>query len=691
MKSLRGALVMAMTAGALVILPMSNTRVTRVVSREGAAQSSDPKTIYTPQQKEYWLSADEFGYVRPGVNITVNSITQVGPGSHPVVDITMTDDLGQPLDRQGKITPGVVEAEFIIARYNPDSRDYTNYTSIAFGPGAPPTPLHDVGGTWQDIDLGHSVYTFGLAMPASLQVTDTQTLGIYASRSLKDIIGKDYDAPSVIQSFRPDGGTVGPSFDALDISACNTCHNPLSMHGQFGPPIQDVKLCVMCHTPDFPLTSTGQSLNFKVFIHKLHAGANLPSVQAGTPYVISPGTDFSTVVFPQDIRNCATCHTTPAGTGTTWYTYPGRAACQSCHDNVDFATGANHPAGPQADDSRCASCHQPQGVEYDASIMGAHTIEYKSTQLHGLTMEILSVSNSAPGQAPVVVYQVKDKNGISLDPRPFDTLRFTMSGPSTDYGIKPISESAQATTTWDGTKATYAFQTPIPADATGTWAMTCDVEWAVVLHRGDGQPDITDFTESPLNPVYYMAVTDPQPVPRRVVVDLANCNTCHDRLALHGGQRLNTQGCVICHNAVNDDSHRRPADQNPPESISMQRLIHRIHTGENLVQDYTVYGFGGSKHTFNDVLFPGDRRDCAKCHAADTQQVSANPPAGLLPTTTLRDWYTPMQHYAAACLGCHDSKPAAAHAFTMTAPFGEACASCHGVDAEFAVDKVHAR
>ena len=67
------------------------------------------------------------------------------------------------------------------------------------------------------------------------------------------------------------------------------------------------------------------------------------------------------------------------------------------------------------------------------------------------------------------------------------------------------------------------------------------------------------------------------------------------------------------------------------------------------------------------------------------------PPPGLLPTVTLRDWYTPMQHYAASCLGCHSSQAAAAHAYVNTAPFGEACAACHGEEADFAVDKVHAR
>ena len=45
----------------------------------------------------------------------------------------------------------------------------------------------------------------------------------------------------------------------------------------------------------------------------------------------------------------------------------------------------------------------------------------------------------------------------------------------------------------------------------------------------------------------------------------------------------------------------------------------------------------------------------------------------------------------AACLGCHDLRDNAAHAYLNTAPFGEACASCHGVGLEYGVDKVHAR
>ena len=118
-------------------------------------------------------------------------------------------------------------------------------------------------------------------------------------------------------------------------------------------------------------------------------------------------------------------------------------------------------------------------------------------------------------------------------------------------------------------------------------------------------------------------------------------------------------------------------------------MIHRIHTGEELSQTYTVYGRNASLNNYNEVLYPGDRRNCVACHVAGAYTVPL--PDGVIPTETLRDYYSPMQPTAAACLGCHDARPAAAHAYTMTSFFGEACEACHGNDGEFAVDKVHAR
>jgi OmcA/MtrC family decaheme c-type cytochrome len=700
---LRSNLVAAIAAGALFVLPMSNTRVTRVVSRVGAS-NTDPKALYDVHEKEYWLSTDEFDYVRPGFVITVNGIT-INGNLQPVVDVSYTDSLGVPLDRAGVLTPGAISMSFILAWWDPNARNYTSYTtrsqtSSITGVTAVQASA-DSGGTFQDLDIGHSIYTFKTKLPAGYDATATTTLGIYATRDTTAVLGKPYYA-NVEQDFVPNGAPVTQAWDILSNAACNQCHNPLSAHGGSR---QDVKLCVLCHSPQTADPDTGNTVDFKVMVHKIHMGSNLPSVQAGMPYQIigfqNSVNDFSTVVFPQDIRNCDTCHSgpTPPSQSANWYTFPSRAACGACHDDVNFTTGANHDGGPQSDDSQCASCHViPAPGHYDdidAPIGAAHWVPYKSDQLLGIQMTILSVTNSGPGQNPTVSYQVTDKNGNPMDPRPFDTLQFTLGGPTTDYSNPPISENAQAASSYNGSVATYTFSHAIPANATGTWTLTADVQLAAVITRPNALPPINTL-ETAANPIFYIAMTDPQPVPRREVVDVSHCNSCHDRLAAHGGRRVAVEECVICHNPSADDSSQRPAAELPAESIDFKRMIHRIHRGTNLTHDYTVYGYQGSVHTFNSVLFPGDLRDCQKCHTTDasgvgTEQVSGTPPPGLLPTTTAREWYSPMQHYATACLGCHDTQPAAAHTYTMTAPFGEACAGCHAPTASFSVDMVHAR
>ena len=216
MKSLRGSLVMAMTAGALLVLPMSNTRVTRIVSRAASEAGQDPKTIYAPQQKEYWLSADEFGYIRPGLHITVNSITIPADGK-ALVDLSYTDDLGQPLDRKGAITAGAISTSFILAWWDPNARQYTAYTTR--NQTSPITGVTatqagtDSGGTFTDIDLGHATYKFGRAVPAGYDASATTTLGIYATRDLitPEVADKNYYA-NVEQDFVPNGSPVAWSW-----------------------------------------------------------------------------------------------------------------------------------------------------------------------------------------------------------------------------------------------------------------------------------------------------------------------------------------------------------------------------------------------------------------------------------------------------------------------------------------------
>src|SRR5262245_49320970 len=103
MRVLRGRLVLAVAAGSLAAFPMVNTRLTRTVGRPPLG--ADGSAYYAKNVLEYYMKADELGYVRPGFHLTLNSIT-IPDDRRPVVDYSFTDDFQQPLDRLGVTTPG---------------------------------------------------------------------------------------------------------------------------------------------------------------------------------------------------------------------------------------------------------------------------------------------------------------------------------------------------------------------------------------------------------------------------------------------------------------------------------------------------------------------------------------------------------------------------------------------------------
>ncbi len=66
----------------------------------------------------------------------------------------------------------------------------------------------------------------------------------------------------------------------------------------------DVEYCVLCHNPSSIDGDTGNSVDMKRLIHNIH------SARSDYQIVGFGGTlhDWSDLVWPQDIRNCQTCH-----------------------------------------------------------------------------------------------------------------------------------------------------------------------------------------------------------------------------------------------------------------------------------------------------------------------------------------------------------------------------------------------
>ena len=655
-----------------------------------------PNAGYSVHEKAAYLEQNLVNFIRPGVKVKIVSAAIAKDGTI-TARVNITDPKGLPLDRDGITTPGPVAMSMIAAYIPAGQKQYVSYTTTTLKASQPGNTnaaqiqaANDSGGTWTKHADGDYTYTFKTKAPTTFDPKVTHAIGVSANRNLSEFMTQEEWArvANDVYNFVPDGSPVKVTRDIVPTAVCNSCHNPLFAHG--GSRLT-VELCILCHTPQTINPDTLHSQDMPVLIHKIHMGKNLPSVKAGTPYRIwhrGNWSDFSDVGFPSgvdELKTCEVCHQKAPQAGV-YATAPSRAACGSCHDNVNFATGQNHVNLPQVSDNECANCHKPLGeTEYDASVKGAHMVATRSKQLPGVVFAITAVDNAKPGQKPSVTFTVNDKTGNSLDITRMDFLNLVMTGPTSDYNGY-VSEDARKATP-SGRQFVYTFNAPLPGNASGSYAVGIEGYKNFTINPGTVNSQVV--RDVGFNKVFYFPVGAAKVAPRRQVVTQELCATCHDKIMLHGGIRQSIEYCVVCHNpTVTDSGVRKTGDI--PESINFKTLIHKIHTGKELTTNFTVIGHGGSVHNYNEVGYVGDRRDCEKCHLPGTYDLPL--PDGLINQTTPRDYLATQGPATAACLSCHTTKAAASHAATMTSPtLGEACDACHGPNAEASVAKVHAR
>ena len=656
----------------------------------------------------------------PGLKMEILSAQAALDGT-VTTTFKLTDDAGVPLDMDGRRTQGAVSPRFVLSRLPPGALGPPGpYVPITTGVETTDAgqsalqPATDSDGTFsvENPNEGIYRYTFGTKAP-QVETGETHTIGAFATREFE---GQRYVANAVFH-FVPAGGSPGPLREIVTTAACNGCHGTLLAHGGAR---REVSLCITCHTAGMADANTGNSIHFAVMGHKIHRGEDLPSVEAGNPYRIigfrGSVNDYSDVVFPQDIRNCNTCHQGPQG--EAWKTHPTRAACGSCHDLTAFtdpppAGMTLHPGGAAADDAQCSACHPPSG-----GLSGVEDVHRLPTS-PALELAIQNVTGTIPGGTPEVTFSVTvDAGPRDILTSPLSRLALVVAGPTVDYaGVKTAtiqgSGAAGTLTAVDAASGVFRYTAPatvLPADASGTYAFSLE---------GYLQPDPSGPRFAALEPVAYSAVTDATALPRRQIVDIARCNRCHRELAAHGGQRKNPQACVLCHNANNTNDERVSRVEGETifvPSVHFKHMIHRLHMGEELSQPYILYGFPAPSPTsplgtpilFSELRFPGRQQDCGTCHLEGTFQLPL--PAGLLPTReeeltctedpaadgdafcdtrAVTDTFL-LPPVTAACNSCHDSVSAAAHAMVNTTAAGaESCATCHGAQREFAVERAH--
>src|SRR5262245_19454759 len=486
----------------------------------------------------------------------------ISAGGQVVVTFRLADAAGTTLTPQTSSTsdPNRARVRFTIARIELDVQTqeavtttfphYVNYitTRATSGSVSSDQPAYDTTGTFALVDPANSTwtYTFGKTLPAGFPATLTHTVGAQIEREFQ---GADLVANPVVD-FVPNGSAVTTVIEDTTTAQCNACHDPLEAHGGGR---REVKLCVLCHTDQAIDPDTGNTLDFRHMIHRLHRGKDLPSVTggpvgtkyafigfqgsesvfgekvnvcAGGPFESAPctsnadcggstctGTGTVGTGFPQDLRNCTKCHGDDAATAANFRTLPGSLACTGCHDDVNpgttplngLAPGAGHPVGPKSE-AFCRTCHKEQmTAEFDLSVPGAHVIETRSATLLGLQGEYVSASGT-PGGTAQVQFRMRDGAGNVLTTfSGLNRIVFTFSGPTTDYGgastpfFSQTAFGSGMTGTLvgpDGTGlATYTTATSLPADATKTWTVGMEARRSVMVNG-------TNVTEAAQNVVF---------------------------------------------------------------------------------------------------------------------------------------------------------------------------------------------
>ena len=639
-----------------------------------------------------------------------------------VIDFTMEDEDGNPLtmaDLDGSprwgaawIMTDAVNGKTYYQSYivNPKAGkpyDYDGATDIPPTLASAPQAGTDSGGTHTELSAGVFQYVSGTQLPPAYDMTATHTVAGYATRGGRSVVDNPW------HHWVPNGAPVTVTRDITATMDCNACHDEMAFHGGTR---REVVLCQMCHTNQSIDPETGNTVDFEVMVHKIHNGAHLTDQPY---YIVGYGQrphDYSEVEWTQDVRNCATCHKSGAD-ADNWLGNPIRTNCGSCHDDIDWVTGAGHAAGPQLTDNSCAACHQSvMGTEFDRSVPGAHVVPYNSSLNPNLTFVITDVTNMVPGGQPTVTFSIVDDAG-PVDITTLDRVAMVFAGPTSDYTqlhsqdhLFTLQGFGSTGTLLDLGGGNYSYAPlrgdtspyTIPPSADGTWSVGMESRTANISVNGG------DIKFGANNPVVYIDLLNGNlglgaPEPRRMVVPEAHCSASHKDVLMHGNWRTDLEYCVMCHAPWTTDQNRRPGldpVSNPPESVSMAYMIHKVHRGHELLNGYTVWGYGPTEHDFSHVHYPGDLRNCSACHDGDTEQLPT--PEGTQATVFNIDGIPLARPDAirptagAACTACHDSADAITHILINSVIIDpletyESCATCHGEGKTHSVNAVHGK
>jgi len=569
----------------------------------------------------------------------ITSVTINGP---PVVKFELTDQNNAPLQGLPAADLGFAIAQLVPGQ-NGSASQWNSYIYGTVAPGTCPTGVlacatapkteamveAATGGAFIDHGDGTYQYTFKKDITKDPLVIYNAALTHRVGFEIRGLAQANNGA----YSFQPSSGATTGIFsrEIVETATCDNCHTSLTAHG--GARVE-VQYCVMCHNPGTTDPNSANTLDFKVMVHKIHTGNTLPSIQTANGPNTTPTlglgywivgymdslSNFDTVLYPQDTRNCLTCHVQNVPSlpdAANYKTVPTMEACGACHDNVNFATGANHGPGIVANDTQCTTCHGATSSidNGQLQVVAAHVIPavVAATKFQYIVNSLTFTTDASHNVYPVVKFSVVDPTNGNAPYNILNAAAFAGTDPGTGLPVCANGGTARLAidiawetsdyTNWGSGTTPAAWGQPISLnplavtgcatavplsaitgpDATGAFTLTsptalptapvanCPPASATacpaianvaavleghpgVVLSGPGSTGLGATAIPVMSAVGYGSVAGQTPVPRRMVVDIAKCDVCHSFLALHGDNRNNNpQVCVACHNPASTD------------------------------------------------------------------------------------------------------------------------------------------
>ncbi|HEY5622160.1 MAG TPA: OmcA/MtrC family decaheme c-type cytochrome, partial [Gammaproteobacteria bacterium] len=439
--------------GLLVVVGVAARVALAQEARLRVANDQSDQAISNFHGMQYLLRNSEFfASGRFLVDATITSATADARG-HVTVDFNVTDREGEPVT-------GLTDMAFNIAKLVPAGEGETASHWVPYvyrlqtvtGSAAGDWPNPDGTEAWQgyrepasegrltERGDGRYRYRFGInlrdASAGDRRIDYERGLTHRVTVMLAVDGGATGDG---WYDFVPDGSDVIETRDITETATCQTCHGRNEFHGHDGERHQ-VQTCATCHTADLIDPHSGASLDLKVLIHQIHAGAELATIPGADGIVFDnpataadesadngrfavwgDGDEMHTwwnVEFPAVIENCTKCHQGGGSDVDNWMTVPSAAACGSCHNDIDFVAGVNHEVS--LTDAECIDCHRPMG-DADAVVDSHDWLHHDPRNIQEYDVE-LTVSTPAngthfeAGEAPVVTIRLRE-DGALIDHR----------------------------------------------------------------------------------------------------------------------------------------------------------------------------------------------------------------------------------------------------------------------------------